>query len=495
MLDHAVKSKLISIVGEKYITDDPVEIYCYSHDSFSRALSWVKEDYEFKADIVIKPQNAGQVKEIVDLVNAEHLKLIPRGAGTSFGGQFLPIEGGLILDFTRMNKILEINTDDNYAVVEPGVLYIDLGKKLQNTGKGYWIPCNPGSADVCTIGGMIANDASGESVIKYGTTKDYVLNLKAILGTGQSIQFGRLVKKSVSGLDLLNLFVGSEGTLGIITEATLQFLALPESFKTVIGSFDSIEIAVNSARKIKELLTPMSLELVDRITLMGMNAYLARLTPKITLKNAEATLLIRLDGNNEITSTQANKISEVLLQDKSSSNVEIFEGVKHEYLWNARNGAGPAIGRLSPSVQNVGTYLPASLDFSVPFSKINELMQEYGKIMEANKLGSIRMGHLGDGNVHLICSIPITTNDDIKKLSSIQNELVKFAISLGGSVTAEHGCGVWKAPYLPLEHGTDAIEIMRKIKTIFDPNNILNPGKLYSFPEKLLNFLDNVEGA
>ncbi len=183
MIGPSVKSKLISIVGKKYTTDDPVELYCYSHDTFSRALSWVKEDYELKADMVIKPQNADHVKLIVDLANAEHLKIIPRGAGTSFGGQFLPIEGGVILDFTRMNKILEINTDDNYAVVEPGVLYIDLGKKLQNTEKGYWIPCKPGSADVCTIGGMIANDASGESVIKYGTTKDYVLNLRAFLGT------------------------------------------------------------------------------------------------------------------------------------------------------------------------------------------------------------------------------------------------------------------------------------------------------------------------
>lgn len=493
MIDHSVKSKLISIVGKKYITDDPVELYCYSHDTFSRALSWVKEDFELRADMVIKPQHADQVKQIVDLANAEHLKIIPRGAGTSFGGQFLPIEGGVILDFTRMNKILEINTDDNYAVVEPGVLYIDLGKKLLNTDKGYWIPCNPGSADVCTIGGMIANDASGESVIKYGTTKDYVLNLKAVLGTGQNIQFGRLVKKTVSGLDLLNLFVGSEGTLGIMTEATLQFLALPENFKTVIGFFDSIEMAVHSAKEIKETLTPMSLELVDRITIMGMNAYLSRLTPRITLKSAEAALLIRLDGDNEITSTHANKINELLLQDESASNTEILEGIKHEYLWKARNGAGPSIGRLSPSVKNVGTYLPASLDFSVPFSKINELMQRYAGIMATNNLGSIRMGHLGDGNVHLICSIPITSEDDIKKLSSIQNELVKLAISLGGSVTAEHGCGVWKAPYLPLEHGEDAINIMRKIKKIFDPNNILNPGKLYSFPKKISNIYNKLE--
>lgn len=488
MLNHSVKSKLISIVGKKYGTDDPVELYCYSHDNVSRALSWVKEDYELKADLVIKPENAVQVKQIIELANEEHLSIIPRGAGTSYGGQFLPIEGGVILDFTRMNKILNINTEDNYAVVEPGVLFKNLGKELRNTGKGYWIPCNPGSADVCTIGGMIANDASGESAIKYGTTKDYVLNLKVILGTGKSIQFGNLVRKTVSGLDLLSLFVGSEGTLGIMTEATLKFLALPQSFKTVIGFFDSIEAAVYSAKEIKEKLTPMSLELLDRITIMGMNAFLSRLTPIISIKSAEAALLIRLDGDSEVTSIYANKIIELLKQDESSLNTEIFEDIKHEYIWKARDNAGPSLGRLSPSAENVGTFFPASLDFSVPFSKINELMNKSAEIFSAYKIGFIRYGHLGDGNIHLICSTPITSEDDIKKFSSIQGDLVKLAISLGGSVTAEHGCGVWKAPYLPLEHGEDAINIMKKIKKVFDPNNILNPGKIYSFPKKISIF-------
>ncbi|MHA2038622.1 MAG: FAD-binding oxidoreductase [Promethearchaeota archaeon] len=488
MLDQLTKSKLINIVGKKYITDDPVELYCYSHDNVSRALSWVKEDYELKADLVIKPENANEVKQIVDLANTEQFKIIPRGAGTSYGGQFLPIEGGVILDFTRMNKILEINTEDLYAVVQPGLLFKNLREELRNIDKGYWIPCNPGSADVCTIGGMIANDASGESAIKYGTTKDYVLSLKLVLGTGQSIQFGNLVQKTVSGLDLLSLFVGSEGTLGIMTEATLKILPIPQSFKTVIGFFDSIEAAVLSAKEIKEVLTPMSLELLDRITIMGMNAYLSRLTPRVTIKNAEAALLIRLDGDNEIISINAGKITELLTHDKSVSNAEIFEGIKHNYIWKARDGAGPSLGRLSPSVKNVGTFLPASLDFSVPFSKITELMNEFAKIVGAYKIGFIRYGHLGDGNVHLICSTPITSEEDVKIFSSLQGDLVKLAISLGGSVTAEHGCGVWKAPYLPLEHGEDAINLMKNIKNIFDPNNVLNPGKLYSFPTKFSIF-------
>ncbi len=480
MINSSIKSKLKGIVGEKYITDDPVELYCYSHDFVSRALSWMNRDYNLTPDLVIKPLNTDQVKEIIDIANNEHLEIIPRGAGTSYGGQFLPIKGGVILDFNRMNKILEINTEDNFAIVEPGVLYKDLSKRLRNTGKGYWIPCNPGSADVCTIGGMIANNASGESAIKYGTTRDYVLNLKTILGTGQKIQLGRLVKKTVSGLDLLSLFIGSEGTLGVITEATLQFIALPESFITVLGFFDSIEVVVQMAKKIKDYIIPMSLEIVDQLILSGMNSYLSRLTPKIVLKVVEAALLVRLDGDEKVISDHANYIANLISRNKYSSDVKILRGIEHDYLWKARDGAGPSLLRIIRPFRNVATFPPAIMDFSVPYSKIYSLMNKLAEIMKANNLAFSRLGHLGDGNVHLLCTIPLKSKADIQKISDIQNELVKLAISFGGSVTAEHGCGVWKAPYLDLEHGKEVIELMSKIKSIFDPNNILNPGKMYS---------------
>ncbi len=479
MIEPSIKAKLREIVGEKYISDDPVELYCYSHDFPSRALSWVDDQYKFMADFVVKPQNAEQVKEIIELANDENLKIIPRGAGTSYGGQFLPIEGGVILDFNRMNKIVEINTDDNYAVLEPGVLYRDLREKLRNTEKGYWIPCNPGSADVCTIGGMIANDASGESSIKYGTTKDYILNLKAILGTGQQIQLGHLVKKTVSGLDLLSLFVGSEGTLGVITEATMQFLALPESFITVLGFFDSIEGSIQMAKQIKDYITPMSIEILDQLTISGMNSYLSRLTPKLELKVTPAALLIRLDGDEKVISNNAKYIAN-MLQNESSVDVKILKGIEHNYIWKARDGAGPSLVRVMRAFKTPRTYFPATLDFSVPYSKIDSLMKEFSEIMRANNLAFGRLGHLGDGNVHLLSTIQLKSKSDIQKMGSIQNELVKLAVSYGGSVTAEHGCGIWKAPYLNMEHKEEVIELMRKIKSIFDPNNILNPGKMYS---------------
>jgi glycolate oxidase len=487
MIDPIIKNKLKNIVGEKYISDDPLELYCYSHDNVSRALSWIDNNYKISADLVIKPQNANQVKEIIDIANQEYLKIIPRGAGTSYGGQFLPIDGGIILDFNCMNKIREINTEDNSVVVEPGVLYKELGKRLRNKGRGYWIPCNPGSAEVCTIGGMIANDASGESAIKYGTTKDYVLNLKLILGSGHKIQLGRLVKKSVSGLDLLSLFVGSEGTLGVVTEATLQFLALPENFLTVLGFFDSIETAIQLAKEIKDYITPMSIEIVDQLVLSGMNSYLARLTPKIQLKVAQAALFIRLDGDNKIISNYAEDIVNLISNNVNPSNVKILRGIEHDYLWKARDGAGPSLVRLIRPQKNVNTFFPAILDFSVPFSKILILMKEFATVMRTNNLAFTRMGHLGDGNVHLISSITLKSKSDVQKMGNIQNDLVKLATSLGGSVTAEHGCGIWKAPYLSMEHGKEVVELMGKIKSIFDPNDVLNPGKMYTI-HKLATF-------
>ena len=483
----SIKSKLQKIVGKKYITDDKVELYCYSHDFPSRALSTLDDTYNFIADYVVKPQNSEQIKRIIDFANEENLKLIPRGAGTSLVGQYLPIGGGIVLDFNCMNKILEINTEDNYTIVEPGVLYRDLGEKLKDVGRGYWIPCNPGSADVCTVGGMIANDASGESAIKYGTTRDYVLNMDVILGTGQEIKLGRLVKKTVSGLDLLSLFIGSEGTLGVITKSTLQFLALPEVFITVLSHFDSIDSAIKTAKEIKDNYSPMSLEIIDQLIINGMNSYLSRLTPKIELKITPAALMIRLDGEEEIIMTQANKISKLISEKGGASDTRILKGVEHEYIWKARDGAGPSLMRVLRPFRYARTFLPAVLDFTVPFSKISILMQKLDEIMKENNIACSRLGHLGDGNVHLIGSLELKSKDDITKLGKIQDELVEMTTSFGGSLTAEHGCGIWKAPYMSMEHGKEVMEVMRKIKSMFDPNNILNPEKLY-YPKEIALF-------
>ncbi|TXT64482.1 MAG: putative Glycolate oxidase subunit GlcD [Promethearchaeota archaeon] len=484
MIETSIINKIKNIIGNRYISNDPVELYCYSHDYTSRALSWIYDEYQFMADLIIKPRNEIQIKEIVDLANEEYIKLIPRGAGTSFGGQFLPIDGGVVIDFSVMNAILEINPEEHYAVVEPGVLYKDLGHELKKIGRGYWIPCNPGSAEVCTIGGMIANNASGESAIKYGTTRDYLLNLKAVLGTGQKVQFGSLVKKSVSGLDLLSLLVGSEGTLGIITEATLKFKALPETFITVIASFDSKKAAIEMAGKIQEYITPMSLEIADQAVLSGMNLYLSRIYPKLSLKVSTVALFVRLDGDRETTGIHAQKIKELFMNDKNASDVKILTEEEHEYLWKSRDCSGPSLLRLLRPFRNAAPYAPAILDFAVPFSKIFSFFEALSQIMKENNLGYGIVGHLGDGNLHINTTISLKSEADFKKIGDLQKTLIDQTMSLGGTITAEHGCGLWKAPYLPLEHGKEGVELMKKIKQVFDPNNILNPGKMIS-PSKL----------
>ncbi|MBD3254772.1 MAG: FAD-binding protein [Candidatus Lokiarchaeota archaeon] len=487
MITSEIIDKMEQILGKKYVSNDPVELYCYSHDYTSRALSWIQDEYRFMADLVIKPQNADQVKDIIDLANHEKIKLIPRGAGTSFGGQTLPFDGGVVVDFGLMNKILEVNTEENYVIVEPGVLYKDLSKILNEIGNGYWIPCNPGSADVCTIGGMIANNASGESAIKYGTTRDYTLNVKVITGSGQKIQFGRLVKKSVSGLDLLSLFVGSEGILGLITEATLKFISLPEVFTTILAFFNSKQAAFETAKQIKDYITPMSLEFVDQAVLSGMNLYLDRIYPKLNLKISNAAIIVRIDGDKQTTAIHAEKVKEIFDTNEHASSVKILSGTDHEYLWKARDCSGPSLLRLLRPFKNAAPYAPAILDFAIPFSKMIDFFEKLIDIMKTYNIKYGIVGHLGDGNLHITSSIPLKSKREFVKIGNLQEELVDLTLSFNGTITAEHGCGIWKAPYLPLEHGKEQIELMKRIKSVFDPNNILNPGKMVS-PPKLTYF-------
>jgi len=189
---------------------------------------------------------------------------------------------------------------------------------------------------------------------------------------------------------------------------------------------------------------------------------------------------VRLDGDEKATSEYANHIKNLLSNNKHASDIKILRGIEHEYIWKARDGAGPSLMRLTRPSKNVNSMIPAILDFSVPYSKIYTLMEKFGEIMRSHNLVFTRMGHLGDGNVHLISSVTLKSQADVQKMGDLQEQLVKLAISLGGSVTAEHGCGIWKAPYLRMEYGEDVVELMRKIKSIFDPNNILNPGKMYS---------------
>jgi glycolate oxidase len=224
----------------------------------------------------------------------------------------------------------------------------------------------------------------------------------------------------------------------------------------------------------------MSIEMVDQLVLSGMNSYLSRLSPKIVLKIAKAALLVRLDGDEKATANYANHIKNMLLNNQHASDVKILSGIEHEYVWKARDGAGPSLLRLTRPGKNPSSMIPAILDFSVPYSKIYTLMEEFGEIMRSYNLVFTRMGHLGDGNVHLISSVTLKSKADIQKMGDLQEQLVELAASLGGSVSAEHGCGIWKAPYFNKLFGEDVVEIMRKIKSIFDPNNVLNPGKMYS---------------
>jgi len=458
---------LTGIVGEEDILVSDVDLLCYSYDSVSRALRAFSEDFRLRADAVVRPESTQEVVEIVKVANENGVPLIPRGAGTSLAGQLLPVKGGIVLDFSKMDKIREISTDDQCVIMEPGVEYFRLGSKLDE--RGYFFPPEPGSAKVCTIGGMVANNASGSSAAKFGTTKNYVMDLEVVLASGEVIRTGSRTIKSCSGYDLTSLFVGSEGTLGIITEVMLRILPKPEGEVSFVASFGSIEAACDAGKKILERLNPPVLEFVDRTTTLGMKRYDEALKLSIA-----PSLIIKLSGRRKTLADQLSEAEEIC---GAAKKFKIFEGEVQKSLWQARHSAGPILSSLSPHLASPFMQAPATLDFAVPLSKIVESTEAIDRIVKEYGLIVLRFGHLGDGNIHHIIEIPLEDKKDLEKLREVQRSMAETMLEFGGTMTAEHGVGLWKAPYLELEKG-HSIEVMRQIKRTLDPNNILNPGKM-----------------
>ncbi|MDY6959043.1 MAG: FAD-binding oxidoreductase, partial [Halobacteriota archaeon] len=458
---------ITGIVGEDDILVSDVDLACYSYDSVSRALRAFSKDFRLRADAVARPESTQEVVEIVKVANEYGVPLIPRGAGTSLAGQLLPVKGGVVLDFSKMGKIKMISTDDQCVIVEPGVEYFKLRSRLDE--KGYFFPPEPGSAKVCTIGGMVANNASGSSAAKFGTTKNYVMDLEVVLASGEVIKTGARTIKSCSGYDLTSLFVGSEGTLGIITEITLRILPKPEGEVSFVASFGSIGAACDAGRRLLEKLNPSVLEFVDRTTTLGMKRYDESL--KLSLA---PSLIVRLSGRESTLDDQLSEAKEIC---GTAKKFKIYKDELQKSLWQARHSAGPILSSLSPHIKSTFTQAPATLDFAVPLSKIVESTEAIDEIVKEHNLIVLRFGHLGDGNIHHIIEIPLGSEKDLKMLREVQRVMAEKMIEFGGTMTAEHGVGLWKAPYLELEKG-HSMEVMRQIKKTLDPNNILNPGKM-----------------
>ena len=451
-----IKESLRQIVGEENLTDSLIDLIAYSKDA---------SEFKQRPDAAVWPVNREQISAILKLANKEKLPVIARGAGTSLAGLAVPKEGGLILDLGRMDKIIEINIEDRLAIVQPGVVYDDLARAL--APKGFFYPPDPASGAVCTLGGNVATNAGGIKGAKYGTTKDYVLGLEVVLADGQVLHTGSQCMKSVSGFDLTRLFVGSEGTLGVITEITLKINPRPPLTQTAMATFNNLEDAGRAVSQIMYSgILPSALEVVDQQTLVAINQ-----NTDLNLPEVEAILVAETDGyTREETEFQLAKIIDIFEKNNASTVRKAESQKEAEALWTARKEAYGVMARI-----NYNLFVE---DLSVPMSKIAGMLRVISDIAEKYDLKIPTVGHVGDGNLHPVISFDGTSPEEVKRVEEATEEMFEKVISLGGTLTGEHGIGLAKAALMPLEHEEVAMDVMRSLKRLFDPNNILNPGKM-----------------
>lgn len=454
MLKPTVLKELEAIVGSANLFTAPEALIEYSHDATTReALPWA----------IAKPLTTRQVSDILALANREGIPVVPRGAGTGMSGGSVPIQGGIVLSLERMNKITEIDEDNFIAVVQPGVITGELQREVE--ARGLFYPPDPASHATCTLGGNVAECAGGLRAVKYGVTKDYVLGLEVVLPTGEVIQTGARTIKSVAGYDLTKLFIGSEGTLGIVTSIIVKLLPLPETVKTLSAFFPDVQSAATTVTKIiKNKIMPRALEFADRASLTAVETYLK----EDISAGAAAMLIVEVDGTADATEQEAQRIAEIMNQEGAMRVHRAASDEEREHLWKARREISPALKTLKPVKLNE--------DIVVPRSRIPELLRAIGEISQRYGFLIASFGHAGDGNIHT--NVMIEEADRARGKSAVR-EIFAATLRLGGSISGEHGIGLAKAEYLPMELGPETISAMKRIKHALDPKNILNPGKIF----------------
>ncbi|MCM3675471.1 FAD-binding protein [Peribacillus simplex] len=439
---------------------DLSERYCYSYDaSFG----------EYLPEIVIQPKNAGEISEVVKLANTHKIPVYPRGSGTSLSGGPLPVKGGMVLDMTLLRDKLIIDRENMLAIVSPGVITANIHKKAEEAGLFY--PPDPSSSNVATIGGNLLENSSGPKGLKYGTTKEYVIGLEVVTPTGEIIRTGGKTVKNVTGYDLTRLIVGSEGTLGIVTEAIIRLIPKPLAKQTFVAHFNHL---IDSGHAITSILSsgilPSALELMDNACIRAVESY----RPSGLPLQVEAILIIEIDGHPLAIEEEINKCAD-LCRAEGASYVKIAETEEErQTIWSARKLVSPAITQMGPT--------KISEDATVPRSQIPAMMERLNNIREKYGLNLVVFGHAGDGNLHPNIITDKRNITEMKKVELAVSEIFEAAIELGGTLSGEHGIGTLKSPYMEMELGITGVNMMKKIKEAWDPNNILNPGKI--FPDK-----------
>lgn len=457
MLSEQIVTELQTIVGKENISTDQADRICYSYDATQQS---------FLPEVVTHPGSTDEISRIMKLANRELIPVFPRGAGSGFTGGSLPTKGGIVICTERLDQIIDIDEENLIATVEPGVVTEQFQKAVEKVGLFY--PPDPASLKFSTLGGNVAECAGGPRCVKYGVTKDFIIGLEVVTPTGDIITTGGATMKGVVGYDLTKLLCGSEGTLGIITRIVIKLLPLPEAKKTMLVLFSSIDGAAQAVSAIiRDKIIPTTLEFMDGRTLDCVR----QATDLEVPDGARAVLIIEVDGDRDFLDKQVTRIAEVIkplgvVETRVATSAE-----ESEALWQIRRSVSASLRKVNPDKFNE--------DICVPRSKVPEMIRKVDAIAEKYKIPIVNFGHAGDGNIHVNIMINKKIPGELSKAEEAIAEVFKGALELGGTMSGEHGVGIAKAPYIPLEITPLAANYMKAIKRSLDPNNILNPGKIF----------------
>jgi len=446
------------IVGKENVLASEEDRKVYSYDGTS--------NWAHKPDVVVFPTETEHVEAVLKLANENRIPVTPRGGGTNLSGGSVPIRGGIALVMTKMNRILSIDSANLSARVQAGVVLMDLQTTL--AAEKLFFPPDPQSFLGATIGGIISENAGGPVCLKYGVTKQYILGLKAVLPTGKTLEFGGSTVKNVVGYDLVSLITGSEGTLAVVTEAVLRLIPMPTARKTIIALFDDLPKAGETVGRILDAGTiPAKIELLDNWVVRSIN----RITGMGLPEDVAAMLMFECDGMEEVVEHDSSKVIDVCKGIGAAKVIEAEDQQEAQTYWKARSAGFAAIFGAAPTV--------LSEDVAVPRTRMAEFIKRVTEICAKADLEVTVIGHAGDGNLHP--SVMTDENDPahFKKAQKAVDEIIEAGVEFGGVLSGEHGIGLEKQKFMRRTQDPMFVEIMKQIKSIFDPNGILNPGKIW----------------
>jgi D-lactate dehydrogenase len=447
-------AKLSQQFPKDRVYTDPVDCYAYAYDNSRNFHSPIA---------VVFPITAEEVQAVIQLCNAHKIPVVPRGRGTGTAGGSVPEQGGVALSLERMNNIISVDPDNRMAIIEPGVLNQELQDAIKSVG--FFWPPDPSSAAYCSIGGNLATCAAGPHAVKYGVARDHVLGLKAVTGKGDIIKTGCYTSKGVVGYDLTRLLVGSEGTLAVIVEATLKLTPLPKHTGGLTAEFADTESCAKAIAAIMaQPYTPSALEFLDNGALNLIRSRNKNLLPE----NAKAYLMIEVDGSQQ----EIVEATEAILQAcQVPGLIEAKPAEDTKALWAARKALSPLLKDIAPKKINE--------DIAVPVSHLPELLTGLEKLAAQYQISNVNFGHAGNGNIHVNLLVNPDNADEMKRAYECLDEVFSLVLSLQGTLSGEHGVGMAKRPFVPREIDETTINLMKSVKLTFDPNNVLNPGKLF----------------